>query len=422
MRRLVVFSAFAACLPFACARPDAESDSAPEGDSGETAAHDEQPAQQRKPEFLAREQFEAGWIQLFDGHSPFGWMLNSETNWTIRDGAVRAAADEEPGLVLTTSRWADFELRCDVRLEKGGNSGIFLRTMTDPQDPAVDCYEFNLCDTHQTFPTGSLVGRKKVETDVAADGKWSTVQLRVTGNTIEGKLDGKSVLQYEESGDDAPRIGYIGLQKNEGRVAFRNVVLRPLNTEPIFNGENLDGWRDVPGSESEFRVTDGAIHVTGGPGFLETDQTWDDFVLQLEAKTNGENLNSGVFFRAMRGTEEAPSNGYELQIHNGHKPGDPTRPTDYGSGFGTGAIFRRRPARRVVPEDKEWFTLTLVADGPHFASWANGYPVADWTDERPPHENPRRGQRLQAGHISLQGHDPSTDLLFRNLRIAELPE
>ena len=51
----------------------------------------------------------------------------------------------------------------------------------------------------------------------------------------------------------------------------------------------------------------------------------------------------------------------------------------------------------------------------------NGYQVVDWEDTRKPDENPRRGQRLAAGHISLQGHDPTTDISFRNLKIAELP-
>ncbi|NQT88301.1 hypothetical protein HQ560_16150 [bacterium] len=38
------------------------------------------------------------------------------------------------------------------------------------------------------------------------------------------------------------------------------------------------------------------------------------------------------------------------------------------------------------------------------------------------HESPRRGSRLEAGVITLQGHDPTTDLSFRNLRIAEYPK
>jgi hypothetical protein len=74
----------------------------------------------------------------------------------------------------------------------------------------------------------------------------------------------------------------------------------------------------------------------------------------------------------------------------------------------------------VVADDETWFHLTLVADGPHIAAWVNGYAVSDWTDERAANENPRVGLRLEPGTIMIQGHDPTTDISFRELRLAEL--
>jgi hypothetical protein len=90
--------------------------------------------------------------------------------------------------------------------------------------------------------------------------------------------------------------------------------------------------------------------------------------------------------------------------------------------FGTGAIYRRQPARKEVAKDKEWFTMTLIAHGNHFATWVNGIHVTDWHDHRPPSDNARTGYRAEAGHISLQGHDPTTNLSFRNFRIQEYPK
>ena len=37
-------------------------------------------------------------------------------------------------------------------------------------------------------------------------------------------------------------------------------------------------------------------------------------------------------------------------------------------------------------------------------------------------DNPRQGYRAAKGPLSIQGHDPTTDILFRNIRIAELPK
>ena len=125
-------------------------------------------------------------------------------------------------------------------------------------------------------------------------------------------------------------------------------------------------------------------------------------------------LNSGIFFRCIPGDKMM---GYESQIHNGMVDGDPTKPVDCG----TGGIFRRQNARRIVARDHEWFAKTIVADGPHMAVWVNGYQVSDWTDDRAANENPRRGLRLEPGTLQIQGHDPTTDLEFRKLRIAEIP-
>lgn len=384
---------------------------------GSGVAAQDSPVSRPTPNKLTPAEVEQGWISLFDGETLFGWKANNrETNWRVHAGVIEADAGPA-GLLCTTSEFADYELRCEFRLESGGNSGIFLRTLLDPKEVTRDCYELNMCDSHPAFPTGSLVGLVKPETPVSGEGRWLEYRVKCQGRTIEVLLAGRLVLRYTDDRPQARFRGLIGLQKNAGKAEYRNVFLRPLATEPLFNGKNLDGWRVVPGGSSRFTVVEGAIHVENGRGFLETQGTWGDFVLQAQARTNGAGLNSGIFFRAMPGTAEEPSNGYELQIHNAFKNKDRGQPAD----FGTGGIYRRVPARRVVGDDGVWQTLTLVATGPHMGAWVNGELVTDWIDERKPNDNPRQGLRTRAGHLSLQGHDPTTNLDFRNLRIAELP-
>ncbi len=369
------------------------------------------------PLLLSRALAEAGWVQLFDGETLFGWSQVGIAQWEINDGLVQCDGTD-PGFLMTTTRWADYVLKCDVRLQAGGNSGLFLRTLADPKSPATDCYELNICDSHPQFPTGSIVARTKADAMVSGERTWHSWEVRVEGTRIIAKVDGKHVVDFSDTSSAARRVGHIGLQSNGGAVAFRNVILQPLGVDSLMPANALAGWRSVPGSKSRFKQARGTIHITGGPGFLETESTWKDFVLQTDVKTNGTHLNGGIFFRAQPGTAEAPSNGYEFQIHNGYRDGDRTKPVDQG----TGAIFRRAPARRVVSDDGQWCTLTLAAQGAHFATWVNGYPTVDWTDDRPADANPRKGRRLEAGHISLQGHDATTDVSFRNVRLAPLPE
>jgi hypothetical protein len=159
------------------------------------------------------------------------------------------------------------------------------------------------------------------------------------------------------------------------------------------------------------------LHASGGRGQLESSGEYGDFNLQLQGRVDADGINSGIFFRSIPHDFQ---NGYECQIQNSYndKDNDPTKPAD----FGTGGIYRRVPARRVLSKDHEWFNLTLAATGPHIAAWVNGYQVTDWTDTRPPDENPRKGLRTKPGTIILQAHDATTNVRFKNLKIAELPK
>jgi hypothetical protein len=368
---------------------------------------------------LSAEEAADGWISLFDGDTLFGWTPNdAAVNWQVKNHAI--TADQGPiGLLLTTVPFSDFELVCEYRMSEDGNSGVFLRTLPKPADPARDGYEVNIVDSHpQGFLTGSHVARQKASEQLTGSGDWQTLRMTAQGNHFTTQFNGRLVLDYTDESPGFRRQGLIGLQKNVGKIEFRKMVLRPLGLEPLFNGHDLTGWREVPGSRSHWTVDEGAIHIVGGPGFWETERTFQDFLLQTQARTNSADLNSGFFFRAMPGTAEAPSNGYEVQIHNGFSNDDRTRPTNAG----TGAIFRRAEARRVVPNDQAWCTLTLAAFGPRMAVWVDGYQVVDWEDTRAADENPRKGRRLEGGHISLQGHDETTDVSFRRLRVAEYPE
>jgi len=352
-----------------------------------------------------------GWLLLFDGETLFGWKASSEVDWRIADGTLEAVQGDT-GLLHTTTQFSDFELRCDFKAGSDTNSGIFLRTSPKPPGPMSGCYELNIASSAQSpFPTGSLVGRKQGKFSFA-DNRWHTYHIVATGGHFLVRLDGKPVLDWK---DPKPLgRGYIGLQKNEGPVAFRNIKLRPLGLAPLFNGKDLTGWRTFPGKQSRFSVTPaGDLQVLSGPGQLETEATFGDFVLQTEVFVDGDALNSGIFFRSIPGDF---SNGYESQIHNGFEKGDRSRP----SNAGTGAIFRRQTARRVLADDRIWFTKTIICEGPHMAVWVNGFQVTDWTDRRSPDPNPRRGRRLKAGTIILQGHDPTTNLRFRNMRVGEM--
>ena len=225
-----------------------------------------------------------------------------------------------------------------------------------------------------------------------------------------------------EGGERVARIGgqvppppYQPPGSAVGTHATLALIAVPQDMKPLFDGKTLAGW--TLRGKAEAVVEDGVIKLTNGSGSLESDGKYGDFILQLEyftpVRPDGKGINSGVFFRCIPGET---MNGYECQILN--KPGE----KDYASFIGTdtGGIFRRQVGRNVGPKDGEWNYITIAAKGTRMATWVNGIQVTDWNDEREPHKNPRNGCRTEAGTIQFQGHDPGTEILFRNIRIREL--
>ncbi|MCS7305333.1 MAG: DUF1080 domain-containing protein [Thermoguttaceae bacterium] len=385
---------------------------------------------------LTPEEVAEGWLLLWDGQTLFGWRAEPEGAWQVADDLPQANLQANPSQsakaakppggqlarLISTSQWADFILRLDFRVDPGSQASVVLRTDAQPvaegeakksEYELKSGYELILAEALAAWPVGSLKDRKKAEgRPLTSD--WHSMQVRLEAGTIAVWLDGQQVLEYE---DPKPiRRGHVVLQAQTGRVAFRNIKLRPLGLRRIFNGRDLTGWKQYPQTPTKCTVTpEGYLRVQGGRGQLESEDQYGDFILQLEVFVNGQGLNSGVFFRCIPGES---MNGYECQIHNGFVDGDRNKPKDCG----TGGIFRRQNARRVVADDFQWFTLTIHVHGAHVATWVNGYQTADWTDTRPADPNPRKGRRLEPGTLQIQGHDPTTDLMFRNIRIGKLPE
>lgn len=340
------------------------------------------------PNTLSPKEAADGWLLLFDGDTEFGWRGNAKAD----KGVLKVDGDEgKPALARSAGPFREWELQFEY-----AQTGL----------PA----------------TLTLVGQGTKATEIKLPAPTGT---------------GKRWSSFKQR--SAPGAGSVSLEwtvPSGAVLQLKNVKLRPLNLQSLFNGKDLTGWKEFPGKKSKFTITpEGAINIKNGPGDLQTEGQYDNFVLQLDCISNGAHLNSGVFFRCRPNEYQ---NGYEAQIRN-QFTADATQEytlEDYDPqtnklrakkkvkftavDYGTGAIYRRQPARKEVAKDGAWFTFTILAHKNHLMTWVNGIQVADWTDNRPKSDNARTGCRLEAGHISLQGHDPTTDLSFRKFRIGVL--
>lgn len=164
------------------------------------------------------------WVSLFDGKTLAGWTKPAKTNWAVTDGAI--TADSGPvTLLLSEKKYENFELQLEFKAALGCNSGVFLKTPTKIKNVATDCYEVNIADPSNGFPTGSIVNRIKVE-GLGEKNEWRHYHLKVLEGTVTVILDGKKL--YEYVANPALPAGFIGLQKNKGQIAFRNIRVREL--------------------------------------------------------------------------------------------------------------------------------------------------------------------------------------------------
>jgi 3-keto-disaccharide hydrolase len=343
-----------------------------------------------KPNKLTPKEIAEGWILLFDGETTFGWKVEGEAK--VEAGMLHLGGGENRASLTTRVKFAAFDLRLETA--KGSGAGEFV------------------LDTGTSKSVTGLPAQPTRLTATVCPAKG----FGSTGETSVGS-DGIAEIKASETIGAPVQIAIVALPGH--KVILHSASLRPTDSTSIFNGKDLTGWKEFKPAKdkkvaSKFTVTkEGWLNVKDGPGDLQTESQWADFVVQLECISNGKHLNSGLFFRCIPGQYQQ---GYEAQIRNQWEGDDRTKPVD----FGTGAIYRRQKARKVVSTDGEWFTMTVAAHGRHIATWVNGYQVTDWTDDRKEDDNARNGFKKGKGALSIQGHDPTTDLSFRNIRIQPL--
>ena len=376
---------------------------------------------------LSRDEFEAAWVRLFDGETTYGWqerggasMSGSSTpagggdaaktdaaapkGWSIDQAALQVK--DSAATLATKAEFGDFEMAGECWLENQGGATLSLRAPAEGGITAKNAVQIKF------MPAGRTAA--KADTYLVPQGKWQPFAVTLEGGKFTHLTDSKGKRM---EANIALRRGVIALTgSGKGTAKFRSLKLRPVGFKSLFNGKDLTGWKEVPDHKSVFSVTnDGTINIKNGNGELQSEGVYGDFALSLDVYSNGDHLNSGVFFREIPGQFWA---GYEDQIRNQWQGEDRTKAVDYG----TGGVYNRVPARKVVSSDREWFTMTLFVSGNHISSYVNGYLAADFTDTRPAtaDKSARNGVRTEAGCIGLQGHDPTTDLSFRNIRIVEM--
>lgn len=176
-------------------------------------------------------------IQLLNGKDLTGWVLTNPkaTNgWSIKDGVLTNEAPRQGaayGNLRTEKEFEDFNITLEVRVPKGGNSGVYLRGIYEVQ--VEDSYGQGL-DSHHM---GGLYSRiTPSESAEKPAGEWNTMDITLVERHLTVILNGKKIIDNQPvlgcTGgalwSDETKPGPIYLQGDHGSIEYRNIVLKPV--------------------------------------------------------------------------------------------------------------------------------------------------------------------------------------------------
>ncbi len=181
-------------------------------------------------------------ISLLASGDLSGWRLiesGSENGWAVENGTLlnRPAPHVEGqprrrfGNLRTDREFEDFNLKLEVNVPKGSNSGVYLRGIYEIQ--VADSFGKAL-DSHNM---GAVYSR--ITPSVAAEkapGEWQELDITLVDRHATVVLNGKTIIDNQPLAgctggalwSDQSKPGPIFLQGDHGAVSYRNLVLRPV--------------------------------------------------------------------------------------------------------------------------------------------------------------------------------------------------
>ncbi len=165
-------------------------------------------------------------------------------HWKVVDGIL--TYDGKGDSLQTAKDYGDFELMVDWKIEKNGDSGIYLRGQ-----PQVQVWDSDNSpgargeDKHsgsgglwnnppQPGKTSKDIGKMPLKKADKPLGEWNTFRIIMKGDNVtvylNGELvvDNKPLANYWEKGKPLPATGPIELQHHGDKLWFKNIYIKEL--------------------------------------------------------------------------------------------------------------------------------------------------------------------------------------------------
>lgn len=146
------------------------------------------------------------WIELFNGKNLDGWKISENlASFNVENGVIKVDGPRAHAFYegkVGNHDFKNFELIVEVKTMPKANSGIFFHTVFQETGWPNKGYEVQVNQSHGDWrKTGSLYSFNDVKEVFVKDGEWYTEHIIVNGDQVTVKINGKTVMEYDESED-----------------------------------------------------------------------------------------------------------------------------------------------------------------------------------------------------------------------------
>jgi hypothetical protein len=387
---------------------------------------------------------QAQWKSLFNGKDLSGFVQrNGKAEYKVIDNAIVGVSQmNTPNSFLCTEQtYGNFILEVDVKVEAGLNSGIQIRSLSNPsfQEGKVHGYQVEIDPGGRAWAGGIFdEGRSGWKYPLSVNpkgqeafkvGQWNTYHIEAVGQNIKTWINGIACANLF---DPQTARGFIALQvhaiKNERQngltVQWRNIRIATENLDDVkFKGEDAPeisylvnqltenekrkgwrllwdgktsaGWKIANGKEfpkKGWSMDDGVLTVLGlreegkkVSGDIETVNEFGNFELELDFMLT-EGANSGLKYFVVNDPKKGKGSGLgpEFQLLDDKR--HPDAKEGVGGNRTTASLYDLITSENLseggggkrIQGPEKWNKLKIISKDGHVEHWINNLKMVEY--------------------------------------------
>ncbi|MGI9545538.1 MAG: 3-keto-disaccharide hydrolase [Cyclobacteriaceae bacterium] len=188
-----------------------------------------------------RSSTDAAFEPLFEDGSLDSWKPIGDGKWEISDGVLHGYSGEKGGFLVSEKTYKNFYLKCDFKIIKEDNSGIFIRKSPDSTSvTTTDAIECNIYDHNgpaHAYSTGSIATHARAWYGMIDYTDWNTMEIFAREDHVvmfvndQKSSEGHLPSQFNKAGNICLQGGIKVFSEDKGPsdIYFRNMMIKNMD-------------------------------------------------------------------------------------------------------------------------------------------------------------------------------------------------